>query len=407
MNKADVYFLSANAIKHNESLSKIKGPKSLDCIGFNSTVKKNQKICIKTHFGAEENTRYLRPSYIRFLCDYIKEFGATPFVAESCGWGLPGTGGEYGGRANEKEYLKVALLHGFTKETMGAEILMLDGPFGIDYDIQKINGNWFNEVLVAGRLKEFDNLICASHFKGHPGTGFGGAIKNLGIGCVSKGGKVQAHTGKNVTREFEKCVAECTACVDNCPTKSLQKGANNRINYNSETCRYCYMCASSCSEGKVFQLEKTERKRFIEQMVDNALGVVNFYDAEKIFYLNYAIDLSFQCDCGGGSSVPFVQDIGLLASRDPVAVDRACVDMTHMSPAAYNSCISNLDVLEKDGKREWFGYLPRFDYEKNEINPNIEGLYEDFYKIQLDEAEKLGLGTQNYKLIEITDFDED
>ncbi len=100
--KADVYFFSATALKSKDSLSKVKGPLSLEYLGFNKKVKKNDKVCIKTHFGALENTRYLRPTYMRFLCDYVKEFDANPSIAESCGWGLPGSGGEYGGRASEE-----------------------------------------------------------------------------------------------------------------------------------------------------------------------------------------------------------------------------------------------------------------------------------------------------------------
>jgi uncharacterized Fe-S center protein len=403
MAKADVYFFNANALKSKDSMSKVKGPKSLEYLGFNKKVKKNDKVCIKTHFGALENTRYLRPAYIRFLCDYVKEFRARPYAAESCGWGLPGAEGEYGGRASEKEYLEVALKHGFTKETMGAEILTLDGPIGIDYEIQKIKGKWFNEVLVAGRLREFDLLILASHFKGHSGAGFGGALKNLGIGCVSKGGKVQAHTGKKLIRNFEKCVDGCQSCIEICPTKSLQKDSNGRMMYNEETCRNCYMCVSVCNE-EVFQREKSERTQFIERMIDNALGVVEFFGEDKIFYLNYAIDITFQCDCSGGSDVPFVQDIGILASKDPVAVDMACIDLTHKSAALPNSCISGLNVPEKDGLHEWFSYIPRHDYKNNEIDLNKESKYQDFWKIQLNAAEKLGLGTKTYNLIELTDF---
>jgi len=402
MTKANVYFFKANALKLKDSLSKTKGPKSLEYLGFNKKVRKNDKVCIKTHFGALENTRYLRPSYIRFLSDFVKEFGVNPSVAESCGWGLPGAGGEYGGRANEEEYLEVALKHGYTKETMGAPILMLDGPTGIDYEIQKINGKWFNEVLVAGRLKEFDLLISAAHFKGHPSTGFGGALKNLGIGCVSKGGKAQAHAGKNLTRNFENCKSDCTDCIDICPTHSLQKDSDNVTRYNENTCRYCYLCASICKE-EVFQREKIARGKFIEQMIDNTLGVVEFFGKDKIFYLNYAIDITFQCDCSGGSDVPFVQDIGILASKDPVAIDKACVDLTHKSASLPNSCITGLNIPEKNGMHEWFSYIPRFDSESGEIDLNKESIYQDFWKIQLETAEKLGLGTQKYNLIEIID----
>ncbi|MHA1689968.1 MAG: DUF362 domain-containing protein [Promethearchaeota archaeon] len=180
--KSKVYFFTGRTLSKEESMSMVKGALSLEKLGFKEKVKPREKVVVKTHFGALENVRYLRPSYIRFLCDYIKSAGAIPSVAESCGWGAPeeikGIHTEYRGRATEKEYFEVALKHGFTKETMGAEILMLDGPDGTDFEIQKIKGKRFQEVLVAGRLREFDHLILASHFKGHASAGFGGAIKN-------------------------------------------------------------------------------------------------------------------------------------------------------------------------------------------------------------------------------------
>ncbi|MFX1356146.1 MAG: DUF362 domain-containing protein, partial [Promethearchaeota archaeon] len=148
--KSDVYYFTARSHTHKESMSKIKGPLALKKLGIKNKVKKDQKVVIKTHFGALENTRYLRPSYLRFLCDFIKEIDCLPSLAESCGWGLPenisGLHTEYSGRASQKEYLEVALKHGFTKETMGAPIIMLDGPEGIDFEIQKINGKLFNEI---------------------------------------------------------------------------------------------------------------------------------------------------------------------------------------------------------------------------------------------------------------------
>ncbi|MCJ7650545.1 MAG: DUF362 domain-containing protein, partial [Candidatus Lokiarchaeota archaeon] len=226
--KSDVYYFTARSQSHEQSMSKVKGPLSLKKLGFEEKIRSGDKVVVKTHFGALENTRYLRPSYLRFLCDYIKEVGGIPSLAESCGWGLPenlsGTHTEYSGRANEEEYLCVALQHGFTNETMGAPILMLDGRDGTDYEIQNINGKNFNKVLVGGRLREFDFLVLASHFKGHSGAGFGGAIKNLGIGCVSKGGKAQAHMGKKFSLNYDKCIPECEKCIDACPTKALSKG---------------------------------------------------------------------------------------------------------------------------------------------------------------------------------------
>ncbi|MFX0058997.1 MAG: DUF362 domain-containing protein [Candidatus Heimdallarchaeota archaeon] len=382
-------------------MSKIKGPLALEKLEIKKKVKQNQKVVIKTHFGALENTRYLRPSYLRFLCDFVKEIECIPYLAESCGWGLPesisGLHTEYSGRANEKEYLEVALKHGFTKETMGAPIIMLDGPMGIDFEIQKIKGKLFNEILVGGRLREFDHMILATHFKGHSSSGFGGAIKNLGIGCVSKGGKVQAHTSKKFDYDLSKCIAECDKCIRVCPNGALTKNKDNALIKDWDKCRYCYMCRSIC-EKKVIDTGDASREAFIVQMVDNAKGVVEFFGEDKIFYLNYAIDITWQCDCGS-SDVPFVQDIGILSSLDPVALDQACIDLVHENPIISNSILSNVKNLPHDRFNEWFSYIPRFNPESGDLDLNQEGKPSKHWEIQLKAAEEVGLGSRSYNLI--------
>ena len=241
--KSDVYFFTARTNTREESLSKVKGPLALKKLGFENNIKQGDKVVIKTHFGALENVRYLRPSYIRFLCDYVKEAGGVPYAAESCGWGAPeeftGVHTEYSGRATEREYLETAKMHGFTADTMGAQIIMLDGAEGTDIEVQKIDGKRFKEVLVAGRLREFDHMILATHFKGHAGGGFGGAIKNLGIGCVSKGGKVQAHMGKTFEFNLDAPASDYELCLKICPTKALTVDNNGKVNRDVEKCRYC------------------------------------------------------------------------------------------------------------------------------------------------------------------------
>jgi uncharacterized Fe-S center protein len=385
-------------------MSKVKGPLALEKLGFKNRVKKGDKIVIKTHFGALENTRYLRPSYLRFLSDYVKKNGAIPYLAESCGWGLPesisGVHSEYSGRANEKEYLHAALMHGFTHETMGAPILMLDGPKGIDYELQSINGKRFNEVLVAGRLTEFDHMILASHFKGHLNAGFGGAIKNLGIGCVSKGGKVQAHMGKKFEIVFSKCDAECTKCVDICPTGAMSKDKDLILKKDWDKCRYCYMCKSVCDK-KAIDIGSSTREQFNIQMVDNAKGVLEYFGREKIFFINYAIDITWQCDCGS-SDVPFVPDIGILSSSDPVALDQACIDLVHDSYINPHSALADIEKFSsKKMKTDWFSYIPRYDPDTGEIDMNKPGIASKHWEIQLKTAEELGLGSRQYKLIPV------
>jgi uncharacterized Fe-S center protein len=402
--KSDVFYFTARTHSHEQSMSKFKGALGLKKLEFEQKIKKGNQIVIKTHFGALENTRYLRPSYIRFLCDYVKEIGGYPSVAESCGWGVPerisGTHTEYSGRATEEEYLETALIHGFTEETMGAPMLMLDGEDGTDIELQKIDGNRFKEILVAGRLREFEFMILATHFKGHAGAGFGGSIKNLGIGCVSKGGKVEAHTGKTFEFDLDNCKADCQNCINICPKRALSKDETNKLILNEEKCKFCYMCASVCKD-KVINLGSSSREEFITQMVDNAKGVVEYFGKNKIFYINYAIDITYQCDCTGGSDIPFVPDIGVLASLDPVALDQATVDLVHNSSITPHSILSDVKNIPSQGPFEWLSHTPRFNPESGEMDYNHDGKESKHWEIQLDLAEKIGLGSREYNLIEI------
>jgi len=391
--KSDVYYFTARTFNHKESLSRFKGPSALEKIGFNNKVQKSDSVVIKTHFGALENVRYLRPSYIRFLCDYVKSLGAVPSVAESCGWGAPeeftGIHTEYSGRAAEEEYLETAKIHGFTEETMGAKLLMLDGRVGTDIIKQTVNGKRFNEVLVAGRLKEFDHMIMATHFKGHGGAGFGGAIKNLGIGCVSKGGKVQAHMGKKFEFDFNAPISDYEDCLKICPTNALREDPNGKLIREEEKCRYCYMCKSVC-KNNVIDTGSSTQEEFITQMVDNAAGVIEYFGKEKIFYLNYVIDV-----------IPFVSDIGILSSLDPVAVDQSAVDLIHLSKMNPHSILGNIGNISKEKSHDWFSYIPRFDPETGKMDLNPDGKESRHWEIQLNVAEELGLGSRDYKLIEV------
>ncbi|MFX1493778.1 MAG: DUF362 domain-containing protein [Promethearchaeota archaeon] len=400
--KSDVYFFTARSQSFKGSMSKVKGPLALEKLGIRNKINKDDKLVIKTHFGALENTRYIRPSYIRFLCDFIKESGGIPSLAESCGWGLPesisGTHTEYSGRANEEEYLQVALMHGFTQETIGAPILMLDGPYGIDYNIQQIDGNLLKEVFVAGRLREFDYMVLATHFKGHSNAGFGGALKNLGIGCVAKGQKIRAHLGTIFDYDLNKCTKECDKCITVCPTGALSKGVDKILKKDWHKCHYCYMCRSICDKG-VINTGTSKTEDFIYRFVDNAKGVVDYFGRDKIFYINYAIDITWQCDCGS-SDVPFIPDIGVLSSRDPVAIDQACIDLAHKSSFNPNSVLSDIKSL-KNNSNDWFSYIPRFDPQSGELDLNLNGKKLMNWEIQLKAAEEIGLGTRDYNLIKV------
>ncbi|MFX0103439.1 MAG: DUF362 domain-containing protein [Candidatus Hodarchaeota archaeon] len=386
---SEVFYLSARSRSEFESLSKIKAQVLLGELGFEERVKQGDKVCIKTHFGALANTRYLRPSYARLLVDYVKQHGGEPFVAESCGAGMPHGEGEYAGRASEEEYLLCAKMHGFTDDTMGCPVTMIDGPLGLDWFNQALpEGKRFKEVMVAGKLKMTDVLIMHTHLKGHGSAGFGGAIKNLGIGCVPKGGKSAAHHSQRMDIKKQPCPPDCKKCIDNCPMDALIKDESGYIIRNGEKCKRCRFCHSSCPKGTFVTDSHISQEQFIEQMCDNAMGVVKAMGKENIFYLNMVIDVVPQCDCSGASDVPIVPDIGILASMDPVALDQACCDLVHKSLAEPYSVAWELGLGENTEK---LAYI----YGKKGSPPN------NSWKMQLESAEAIGLGSRDYELEEL------
>nr|MDO8111216.1 DUF362 domain-containing protein [Candidatus Sigynarchaeota archaeon] len=387
--KSDVFYLNARCISELNSLSAVKSKVVLGECGFDAYLKPGMKACIKTHFGALQNTRYLRPSYTRALVDHVKSLGVTNvFVAESCGAGLPHGDTEYAGRSSEEEYLECAKRHGFTAETMGCPVTMLDGPLGLDWFPVKINGRYFKEVMIAGKLKDIDALIVQTHFKGHGSAGFGGAIKNLGIGCVAKGGKSEAHHGKRMDIKHEACPEGCTACIDICPVKALVKSEDGYIVRDKNACRRCRFCHSVCKDHMFINDVNISQEQFVSQLVDNAMGVVTALGQKKMFYLNMVIDVVPQCDCSGASDVPIVPDIGVLASKDPVALDQACVDLVNKSAVIPYSIAWELGLGENSDK---FSFI----YGKKGDGPNKA------WAIQLQAAEKVGLGTRSYDLINL------
>jgi hypothetical protein len=158
------------------------------------------------------------------------------------------------------------------------------------------------------------------------------------------------------------------------------------------------MCKSVC-QHKVIDIGTSSREEFVYQMVDNAKGVVDYFGNDNIFYLNYAIDITWQCDCSGSSDIPFVSDIGVLASRDPVALDQASIDLAHQSYMNQNSILGNIAKLSKTEKNDWFSYIPRF--KDGEIDLNLDGVRSNHWELQLKAAKEIGLGSRDYNIIAI------
>lgn len=364
------------------------------------------RVLVKTHFGYLGATLYLRPVYLWKLVQLIKEAGGTPVVGETCGLGLSRTP-PYNG-TTLPGYVKVAAQNGHSLSSLEAPVVMLDGYWGTDTVPVEVNGKHLKFAHVAMGLSDFDKVIVAARFKGHDGFGFGGALKQLGVGCVGKQGKGLMHYGEgNVyVKSPENCDA-CGKCLRACPPRCISLVEGKPV-IDEKRCVVCLHCIGVCNEGKkreqrVFSVRKyLEADEQVVRMTENALGVLKMVGAKNVFYLNFALDINLQCDCVPFASPAIVPDQGVLASKDPVAIDQACVDLVAKARGIHGSMLEDgvkEDDVEIKGSAEYLepgfqklGFMSVWVSEN--LRPKI-------VELQLAEAERQGLGTRKYSLLNV------
>jgi hypothetical protein len=312
-------------------------------------------VGIKVHMGEPGDVHYLRPIYVSKIVDLIRDLDGELIVVETSGLGwIPG-------RTSAEKHLEAARRNGFCEETIGAPVRMLDGAYGIE----SIKGS-----IVARGIQELDSLIVLSHVTGHIQAGFGGAIKNLGLGCVTKTGKYRVHY--DGPPELNKRCDLCGECVAVCPVGAIEDG---RI--NPDKCICCNACLDVCSKDAV-SVREVSNNELAARIAENAYKVLQ--NLGKVGYINFLVDILPHCDCHPHSDIPIVPDIGLLSSLDPVACDRASIDLVNSSPGVLTSEAENCNALASGADKFKL------------INPETN------WKVQLSTAEKLGIGTQEYIL---------
>jgi uncharacterized Fe-S center protein len=343
-------------------MDKISG--LLEKIKIRELVKKDDIVAIKTHFGEEGSVRYIRPTYIREVVDAVHGARGKPFVTDTTAL-YPGP------RFNAPEYLKTAARNGFNGESMNAPIIIADGTRGYDGVFTSVNSQQstdhrsiLEEVHVARAVAESDKMLVVSHFKLHEFAGFGGAIKNLGMGCVTKVTKSACHHVNRPIYQPKKCTG-CFDCIDACKYDCIKK-KGKRIEFDRVECNGCLACYFGCG-SKAWKLPGKITDNLQIGLAESAKGVVDVVGVKNIVYVNMLIDIVEFCDCAPMSGIPIVHDIGFLASADPVALDAACVELI-------NSEVKRTGVKAKS-----------WDYKK-QVN-------------QLTLAEKVGLGCKEHKLV--------
>jgi uncharacterized Fe-S center protein len=387
LDMSKVWFADAKVRNYLVDSLEMKGRYLFDEAGLQDCFGKGDRVAVKIHWGDNLNTGYLRPNLIRGIVDKVKEHGGRPFVVEGTSLGL------HSWRGTSLDYLEVAAAHGFTPETMGCPVEVADGWAGLDdVEVEVPEGKIIKKTYVARSIATADALILVTHFKGHGMGGFGGAIKNLGIGCVSKRGKYLAHAGPG----FEKAVAnpaECPGkacpyheyCQTFCFTGAI-KITDRGLEFDESKCIYCSAACicPSYSGTKAIQPPRGRdehgwvlHERTQARYADNALAVVKAVGRDHVGYVTFMIDVSPQCDCACGTDLPIVPNIGVFASKDPVSIDQACYDKMVEAPG--------LPWSKADG-----------------MGPGVDKLSKIHgfdVTVQLQVGEEIGLGSRRYEIV--------
>lgn len=282
-------------------------------------------VAVKLHMGEVGNITYIRPAFVRRVVDLVKKVGGKPFVTDT-------TVIYPGGRDTENKYLSTAAFNGFVESGLGAPVVIADGDGydGVPVPVESIvKGCEIREIEVAAKIYGASFLLVLSHAKGHMLAGFGGALKNLAMGCVTKKSKSEQHLANCPILDDSKCDG-CGACAKICPTGAITM-VQKKPERNPEKCLNCSACLVECPSDALFWKEGA-KKEFQICLAHAASAVWRRFEG-KIGFINFVQDITPHCDCAAPAGKAIVPDIGILASLDPVAIDKASLDLIDQSPA--------------------------------------------------------------------------
>ena len=376
MEKANVYFTDFRTKAFGDGLpTKLK--KLIKKAGIDQIDMEGKFAAIKLHFGELGNISYLRPNYARAVADVVKELGGKPFLTD-CNTMYPGS------RKNALEHLECAWENGFTPLTVGCPILIGDGLKGTDdVAVPVTGGEYVTEARIGRAVMDADVFISLTHFKGHEVTGFGGAIKNIGMGCGSRAGKTEQHSGSKATID-EKLCRGCLACEKECANDGLAFDADaKKMRVKLENCVGCGRCLGACNFDAISFGFDAAVEQLNCRMAEYTKAVL---DGRPHFHISLVVDVSPNCDCHGENDVPILPNLGMFASFDPLALDQACVDACLEATPLPGSQLTD-NIAKKD-------FVDHHDHFTNS-RPESE------WRTCLAHAEKIGLGSRKYELIRV------
>ena len=366
--QSKVFFTDMHVTPEENLLGKLE--RLMKRAGFETIDFKDKFAAVKIHFGEPGNLAFLRANYARVACDYVKRLGGKPFVTDCNTLYV-------GGRKNALDHLDSAYMNGYNPFATGVHTIIADGLRGLDERLVPVEGGeYVKEAKIGTAIMDADIVISLAHFKGHELTGFGGAIKNLGMGSGSRAGKMEMHSAGKPHVETENCIG-CGKCVRIC-AHDAPRVTKGKASIDHDKCVGCGRCIGVCPKDAV------------APDYDEAFDIVNCKMAEYTkavvhgrpnFNVNMVIDVSPFCDCHAENDIPIVPDVGMFASFDPVALDKACADAVNRQPPVPGSLLAQHGHAHKD--------------HFTDVSPDTHWIS------ALEHAQKLGIGVMDYELVTI------
>jgi len=355
--KSKVYFIPAEAGEPADDLS-AKTAKAYLAMGLDGRIEKDDFAALKIHFGEVKGTGYIKPDWLKGLVWAIGKRTPRAFLTDSNTLYV-------GHRSNSVDHIRLAWSHGFTPAALGIPVIIADGLIGRDkYETRSARPRT-RSAKIASAILDADVLLCLTHVTGHVQTGIGAAIKNMGMGCASRAGKLDQHSVVHPRVNAKQC-RNCGVCFDLCPEAAIVQ-AEGHVTIDPAKCVGCGECLVVCKPGAIKMKWDEDSRRLQEKMAEYAHRVYSHFSG-KAGFLNFLLKITKDCDCMARDDPRIVPDIGILASLDPIAVDKATADL----------------VIRKGGGRDAF-----------------RKAYDIDWSFQLRHGEKLGLGTTDYDLVEL------
>lgn len=372
MSTSKVYFTNLRANPKYNLQDKLK--ELIKRAGISEINFENKLTAIKIHFGEPGNLAFIRPNFAATVVRMITERGGSPFLTDTNTL-------YHGRRSNAVDHIEAAHENGFNPMVVGCPVIIADGLRGADFEEVEIDEEYCKTAKIGKGITDADVIISMNHFKGHEMTGYGGALKNLGMGCASVGGKLELHSTSAPQIIEENCTG-CNVCVKNCAHDAISLNNSKIATIDENKCVGCGQCVAVCQYDSAQVVWNGASKLVCCKIAEYTKAVI---DSKPHFHINFIMSISPNCDCWGFNDAPLVADIGIAASFDPVALDQASVDMVKNAP------IIPGNQLSEKGHSHHHAGEDKFTM----VHPNTD------WEAGIEHAVNIGLGSRQYELVNI------